>query len=158
MSSRCNAQVLNDNAPECLIWFDLLTYSLKIDNYIKEAHPRPCNGAHSQDGKRYLVSERTAPICFYWNSSASYFRFMFNVPQYKRIFISFHPHDTGCPFTVCSLLWISKELMWQTLACANVPWPPASHHHDVANSCWCYLPHCYKSFYMGPNFSQQFIT
>lgn len=85
--------------------------------------------------------------------------------RWQKVFVSqcaaaFHPlHDRLTSLCASSFICISinyfespftssffsfPELMFQALACANVPWPlDRHHHHDEANSCW----YCQKRFH-----------
>lgn len=54
-----------------LIWITFHAYTIGLLDNMKVAHPCPCNGAHSQDGKGALIHMRTTFICCMWHSSVS---------------------------------------------------------------------------------------
>lgn len=70
-----------------------------------------------------------------------------NLPQSLRVFVWAFLHMAQAEHTLPVYCFeFQKKLVWQTLACANVPWPPVCHQHEVATSCWYNQLHRHKAW------------
>lgn len=90
---------------------------------MKAAHPCPCNGARTQDGKRCLDSLRTAFHLLQMELSGLSLSFHFpDLPQFKRALALVLIHMTQAARSQ-PVYPIEFQRSWfcQTLACANVP-------------------------------------